>query len=68
MSKRQQLARERIRAIRLSRNMSQRELARLCGIGNVTICRIEKGVVENPTTETLKAIAKVLKVPLAEIA
>lgn len=60
--------RKRMRAARICINMSQRELARRCGIGNVTICRIENGIVENPNIGTLKAIARVLRVPLAEIA
>ncbi len=68
MTKKQHLGRNKIRSERLARNMTQRELARLCGVGNVTICRIENGIVEQPNIDTLKAIARVLRVPLAEIA
>lgn len=66
--KRTVAGRVRIRRARLSKGLSQRELGDLCGVGNVTICRIEKGYVSRPTIKTLKAIAKALRVPLAEIA
>jgi DNA-binding XRE family transcriptional regulator len=57
---------KRIRAIRKSIGMTQSELATAAGIGRITEVRIENGK-QSPRYETLSAIAKALKRPVAEL-
>jgi transcriptional regulator with XRE-family HTH domain len=54
----------RLRNLRLSRNMSQRSLARRSGISNATISLIESGSM-NPSVAVLKSILDGLKMDLA---
>jgi len=51
----------RLRQIRESKGLSQRELGRLCGLGANQVNRYEGGVSE-PTVQTLKAIASHLEI------
>jgi transcriptional regulator with XRE-family HTH domain len=53
-------------AIRQKKKLSQRALAELSGINQVTIARIETGVFD-PRLSTLRALAKALKVKIAEL-
>jgi len=52
---------ERLREARENSRFSQRELARLCGIGEVMIYRYETGI-SDPSTKNLTAIAEKLAV------
>lgn len=54
-----------IAAIRISKNISQKELAERVGVGNEWLCRVEKG--KGGTTKLLKRIADELKVPMKDI-
>ena len=51
---------------RHKRGQSQRDLAKVSGVGYVTIARIETGVFD-PRLSTLRRLAKALKVKLAEL-
>jgi len=53
-------------AIRKKKKLSQRALADLSGINQVTIARIETGVFD-PRLSTLRALAKALKVKIADL-
>lgn len=55
---------ENIRSLRKSKNMTQKELALKSNLATSTICDIEKGR-SNPSLESLKRIARALKVPVA---
>lgn len=55
-----------IRTMRENAKITQAELARVAGIGRVTEVRIEKGA-QSPRYETLVAIARALKHPIAEL-
>lgn len=55
----------RLRAIRLSRNLSQREVARRAGVANATISLIESNKV-NPSVGALKRILDGIPIGLAE--
>ncbi len=57
---------KRIRTIREATGMTQAELATAAGIGRVTEVRIESGE-QSPRYETLVAIARALKRPVAEL-
>jgi len=50
---------ERLRSIREKRGFSQRELARLCGLGEVMVHRYESGTTD-PSTRYLTIIAEKL--------
>ena len=56
---------ERIKRIRLEKNMSQTLLATQCGIEKANLSRIESGQA-NPTVLTLLKISIALKVPVAD--
>ena len=52
----------RVRRARLAKDMTQKALAEACGLGHITINRIEKGVVTKVYPETLKALAQTLEI------
>ena len=56
---------ERIKKIRLDKNMSQTLLANQCGIEKANLSRIESGQA-NPTVLTLLKISDALQVPVVE--
>lgn len=56
---------EKIKSIRLSKNLTQKELGKLCGMADSAIRRYELGGA-NPKLETLKRIASALNVGLEE--
>lgn len=56
---------EKIKSIRLSKNLTQKELGKLCGMADSAIRRYELGGA-NPKLETLKRIASALNVGLDE--
>ena len=49
-----------LKTIRLLKPMSQIELAKLSGVSNTYINRIEKGVYENPSLDVLNKLTKAL--------
>jgi len=49
-----------LRKLRTERGLSQEKLARLANVSNNTIINIERGDNHNPTTTTLKKIARAL--------
>lgn len=55
-----------IRALRKEAGLTQRELAELMGISNVTLCRWETGT-KLPKLESLFALAQLFRVPLDAI-
>ncbi|WP_422446618.1 helix-turn-helix domain-containing protein [Thermoanaerobacterium sp. DL9XJH110] len=56
---------ERIKQIRISKNMQSNELANKVGISNVYLSYIEHGV-KTPTIDTLRKICDALGITLAE--
>lgn len=56
-----------LRKLRESKGLSQERLARLSDVANNTIVKIEAGKNQNPTLDTLKNIAKALKVSVDEL-
>ena len=55
-----------IKQIREQRDLNQRELAKYAGIGNVTVCKIEQGVL-TPSLKTTIRIANVLQCSLDDL-
>lgn len=55
-----------IRRLRLSRGLSQRELARRAGCTGSHINQVERGRV-SPSLKRLRRIANILEVPVAEL-
>ena len=53
-------------ALRQKQGLSQRALAKLSRVTNVTIARIESGVYD-PRLSTLRRLAKALKVKVADL-
>ena len=51
-----------LRILRKERGLSQEKLARLANVSNNTIINIERGENHNPTTATVKKIARALGV------
>ena len=54
----------RVKELRKKRGMKQVELAKVSGITQATICRIETGEVHQPRPEVLLKIARALGVPV----
>jgi transcriptional regulator with XRE-family HTH domain len=52
--------------IRKKKGFSQRSLAKLSGVGHITIARIETGIFD-PRLSTLDKLAKALKVKIADL-
>jgi transcriptional regulator with XRE-family HTH domain len=57
-----------IRRLRVSRQMSQRKLAKLSGLSNGYISRLERGEVGNPGMSVLAMLSNPLGVPVSELA
>jgi repressor LexA len=55
------LVMERLKALREQYGFSQRELARICGLGELSIFRYETGATD-PSTDALKILAQKLNV------
>lgn len=51
-----------VKTIRKKKNITQKELAKLCGISTNTICSIENGVT-SPTKSSITKICKALNIP-----
>jgi len=56
-----------LRKLREAKGLSQEKLARLADVANNTIIKIEAGKNQNPTLNTLKKIAKALRVSLDKL-
>ena len=56
-----------LRSARESLGYSVREVSRRSGVTNSNVVRLEQGVIPNPRPETLKAIADVLELDLADV-
>jgi len=56
-----------LRKLRKAKGLSQERLARLANVANNTIVKIEAGKNKNPTLDTLRKIAKTLKVSIDEL-
>jgi transcriptional regulator with XRE-family HTH domain len=57
---------ERIKAIRIKRNMTQNDLAIACDFEKASMSRIESGK-SNPTVRTLHKISTELKIGIGEL-
>ena len=66
MSNKSNLAKK-VEGLRKKQRLSQEKLARLADVSNNTIINIEAGTNTNPTIETLRKIAKALRVSLEEL-
>ena len=66
MSSKSSLAKK-VETLRKEQGLSQERLAHLADVSNNTIINIEAGININPTTETLRKIAKALKIPVEEL-
>ncbi len=55
---------ERVRKLRTQRGLSQNRLAKIAGVEQPTICRLEKNVSKNLKTDNAARIAKALGVPI----
>lgn len=56
-----------VRAKRIEKGFSQRQLSALCGVSNSELSRIEAGERRNPSPSVLRAIAAGLCVPYEDI-
>ncbi len=56
-----------VKIARIKKNLTQKELAKLVGISNVTIVKIEKGDFDNIKFGTLKKISEVLNSTVEEL-
>lgn len=58
---------ENIKKIRKKKDISQDRLSKLADVTLTTLSKIESGINENPTINTLKKIAKALEVNIDEL-
>lgn len=58
---------KKIKDVRISKGMSQVELAKASGVSRVTIIGLESGNITNTQTDTIRKIAKALGVPIDTI-
>ena len=56
-----------LKRLRAKRGLTQEELGRKVGVSYAYISMLESGAKTNPTIDTLKALAKALRVPVAEL-
>lgn len=56
-----------VKLARIKAGLTQKELAALVGLSNVTIVKIEKGNYHSITRETMIKISKVLNVSIMEL-
>lgn len=55
------------RIARIRKGITQKELAKMVGISNTTLVKIEKDEIDNVKFGTLKAIAKILNADIKEL-
>ena len=58
---------KRIRTLREKASVTQKELAAKVGVSRVYIVQLETGVMDNPTLKVLRALAKALRVDVADL-
>lgn len=58
---------EYLRTSRISRGLSQRELAKLASVSGAFISKLEANKIASPKTETINSIARALKISVTEI-
>jgi transcriptional regulator with XRE-family HTH domain len=58
--------RKRIKQIRLSKNLSQGDVAKALGVHITYVSQIERGV-RNPTLKNIERLAKALGVPIEDL-
>ena len=56
-----------LKALRTARGLTQVELAKKMKMQQAYIAQLETGVEDNPTLDTLRRLAKALKVSVAEL-
>ena len=56
-----------LKKLREKKGLSQDQLAKLADVANNTIIKIEQGMNENPTLDTLKKIAKALDISVDKL-
>ena len=66
MALKQDLA-SRLKALREQKGLTKYRLAKLCGISETYLYRLELGAIKNPRRDTLQALAKGLGISLAEL-
>jgi transcriptional regulator with XRE-family HTH domain len=67
MKKSRQTIGERIKQLRLARKLNKSRLAALAGRSDVTILKLERGDIKNPSSATLSAVAQALGVSPREL-
>jgi len=56
-----------LKTLRTTRGLTQIELAKKVGVKQPYLARLESGAEDNPTLDTLRRLAKALKVSVAEL-
>lgn len=56
-----------LKAIRTAQGLTQIELAKKMGMKQAYLAKLETGKEPNPTLDTLRRLAKALKVPVAKL-
>ncbi|WP_055068959.1 helix-turn-helix transcriptional regulator [Clostridium massiliamazoniense] len=56
-----------VKLLRISKHITQKELAKMVGVSHVTIARIEKDMIDQIRVGTLKKVAKALDTTVKEL-
>lgn len=56
-----------VKIARIKKGLSQRDLAKLCGVCQNTIVKIEKGEIDTMLVQNLKKVAEVLEVDFVKL-
>lgn len=56
-----------LKKLRQQKKFTLEELAKLTGLSRMTIFKIEKGIIKNPSSLTLQKLAKALDVSIEEL-
>lgn len=56
-----------LKTLRISRGLTQVELAKKLGMKQPSLARLENGAVTNPTLDTVRRLARVLKCTVVEL-
>lgn len=56
-----------VKLLRISKHITQKELAKMVGVSHVTIARIEKDMIDTVKIGTLKKVANVLDTTVQEL-
>lgn len=63
----QEILANRVATVREARRLSQGELARISGVPQPTIARVESGVIKSPGAAILKRLAEALSTPVDDL-